>query len=308
MKKNIDDTKIPLFGFGEELDAFKIYSLAGSNNSGTNLPHIISVPHRHDYFELLVFTTAGGYHLIDFEKNEILKESIHFVAPAQVHLIYREPMCKGFLLAFSKSFLAELLDQHISYNDLPYYKYGCNPIMNLKPSFFAEILELTNKISDEYISDHLYRYQLIKSYLNIILIKTKALYEAIYEKPIQPNNSYRKLFLQFQELVDEQYRLSAEVNYYASLINISPGHLNKISKNVTGRNAYDHIKEKILLEAKRLLAVTDLTQKEIAVQLGFNDVFYFNRYFKKNIGLAPGQFRIQQQGIFKQIRLLDFRY
>ncbi len=71
----------------------------------------------------------------------------------------------------------------------------------------------------------------------------------------------------------------------------APGHLRDMVKQETGRTVGDWVRERRALEARRLLAHTELTVAEVAYQIGFEDPSYFGRFFLKNGGVSPGKFR-----------------
>ena len=74
-------------------------------------------------------------------------------------------------------------------------------------------------------------------------------------------------------------------------MHITPGHLNDVIKEVTGKNAKQFIDDRRILEAKRLLYWTEKPVKEIAWELGFDDAAYFTRYYKKETGELPTAFQ-----------------
>lgn len=77
------------------------------------------------------------------------------------------------------------------------------------------------------------------------------------------------------------------------MLSLSPIQLNKMVKMITGKNASDLIISRIMLEAKRLIAYTELSNKEIAFKLNYEDPSYFSRMFRKKMGVSPSAFREQ---------------
>ena len=96
---------------------------------------------------------------------------------------------------------------------------------------------------------------------------------------------------QFKSLVEDNFQKCHLVKDYAALLDTTPARLNKQVKALTNANASDFIYDRIVLEIKRLLMHTDLTNKEIAYQLHFEDPSYFNRFFRKYAGMTPSDFR-----------------
>jgi AraC-like DNA-binding protein len=130
--------------------------------------------------------------------------------------------------------------------------------------------------------------------LNIVQSYLIALFYEMNKNAIKtPKNisAAETITAKFKELIHDQIKTHHEVNYYASLLNITPNHLNKCVKTVTGKSAVKWIDDNIVLEAKYLLFQTTLTVGEIATQAGFEDQSYFSRFFKKLEGISPVQYR-----------------
>ena len=92
-------------------------------------------------------------------------------------------------------------------------------------------------------------------------------------------------------MVEKEYRAQRQPAHYATQLNITEKKLNGICKDNSGENAGNYIKNRVLLEAKRLLNNTNHNIKEIAYFLGFEDPSYFNRFFRAKTGLTAGDFR-----------------
>jgi AraC-like DNA-binding protein len=101
----------------------------------------------------------------------------------------------------------------------------------------------------------------------------------------------RHILLNFIDLINQHHTTHHEVAGYASMLNITPGYLGDIIKDISGKTALSHIHERIAVEAKRMLLHTELTVKEITDELGFQDAAYFNRFFKRMAGTTPAAYR-----------------
>jgi AraC family transcriptional regulator, transcriptional activator of pobA len=95
----------------------------------------------------------------------------------------------------------------------------------------------------------------------------------------------------FQQLIDKHYTSIRLPKEYADLLYITPNHLNTLCHEMLGKSAGDIIRDRVILEAKRLLTSADLRISQISDQLNFKDNSYFNRFFKKYTGLTPDDFR-----------------
>ncbi|TGL88806.1 AraC family transcriptional regulator [Leptospira congkakensis] len=133
--------------------------------------------------------------------------------------------------------------------------------------------------------------ELLFLYLNRYIQKNQKLI------PMKAN----RIVYEFFRLLNLSQGEIRSVNYFASQLAITPGHLSDIVKEVTGRSASDFIKENVIRRAFRLLEHTDERISDIALQLNFQDSAYFTRFFKKKTGLSPSEFRKNKNPTFVQI-------
>ena len=134
----------------------------------------------------------------------------------------------------------------------------------------------------------------------LVLCQLKAFFIGFHEY-LQRNPQYRpdevksyrvrKLFNCFMSLMERDYKLSRNVNYYASLMNITPKYLTTIVCQVTGHTPKEIIDQYVILQIKMQLKRTPQSIKEIAWEYHFADTSFFCRYFKKHTGLTPQQER-----------------
>lgn len=281
---------IPVFDFNKKLSkgtSFEFTKLEESYN-----PYDANHPHRHNYYEVLFFNGAGGSHEIDFNSYPIEKNSIHFISPGQVHLLMRKPNVTGFVISFADDFF---LDKRSGLNfmeTLPYFGGSEKfPIVRLSgTNQKKEAEELFNQISREFHSDLEDRIQALSSWVSLFLIFCRRLY---LTQPISAKAGTFKndLARKFIRLVDNQFIGLKSVSDYADLLNISPGHLNDSIKKETGKSASEIIHDRIVLESKRLLYHSEMSVKEIAIHLNYEDPSYFSKFFKKQTKATPDQFR-----------------
>ena len=138
---------------------------------------------------------------------------------------------------------------------------------------------------------------MLSAYLTVLLTYLSRLYT---EQFTGAEPSADKLLLKtYQAKVEECYRELHEVGAYAALLHISAGHLSEVVKAQSGKPASKHVHERLVLEAKRLLFYTQHSLKEIAFDLGFSDASYFNRFFKREAGATPAEYRATIRKIYQ---------
>jgi len=252
----------------------------------------VKYPHRHDFFEILFITRGEGGHTIDDHKYTIVPNSIFFLTPGQIHNLELSDDIDGYIFLFTAEFyLLNKLDKN-KLLELPFFfniSGGPDPLILeqredselLKFLFQRSIVErnATTEVSEE----------IIRSILDIILLTCKKLYPDNNE--LGKLSKGRLLVKRFKQLVEEKYADYKSVKDYSDHLGVTASHLSESIKSHTGRTSGEIIRDKIILETKRLLIHTDLTISEICYQLKFTDQSYFSKYFKSGTGESPGDFR-----------------
>jgi AraC family transcriptional activator of pobA len=106
----------------------------------------------------------------------------------------------------------------------------------------------------------------------------------------------------FFAMVEESYAKHHSVAHYARRIGITAAHLNVLCRQAVNQSALELIHERMLLEAKRNLVYTSMTVSAVSYMLGFSDPAYFTRFFKRQTGMSPKEFRLQAKAMFDQAR------
>ncbi len=249
-----------------------------------------TIPHRHTFFELLFFTKADGQHEIDFNHYPIEDDSVHFVSPGQIHNLTLKKT-RGYVICFTEEFVALKYKERFV-ETFPFYNSSNYPVLNLGKELSSDIHNLITSINKELQTNGDAMLDLCRSYLNIILLKLKSHFTNNLKntKTLQTKVQKQKVLL-FKKLIDTHYLAHQPVSFYAAELNISPNHLNVLCKQEEGKTATQLIQERLILESKRLLYATEMTSKQISFYLHFEDVPYFNRFFKKHTQLTPLQYR-----------------
>lgn len=248
-----------------------------------------NIPHRHNYYEVFIFKKGGGIHEIDFSTFEIVSNSIHFVSPGQVHQVQRSLNTYGQLILFSRDFYGLNINNKDLLFDLPFLNNNSsNPILNLSEIEMSVFLPLLETIDTEFKSDNQQREEIIRSYLHILLMRSHQLYANKYPEASTVQGS--KMYKDFRILLEKNFIRLHKVKEYAELMSTTQKTLNETIKKLTGKTASDHIYDRIILEAKRLLKHSALNTKEIAYFLNYQDPAHFSKFFKTKTGLSPSDY------------------
>ena len=268
-----------------------------------NLPFIITqfeimndeaqadFPHRHDYYTILFVEDGAGKHIIDYEPYDINPPAFYFISKGQIHFWKLKKPLIGRVLLFPREFLippAEKKNNHeddlVIFNSLSNAPYVCIADDNL-----PKVHELLTNLSEEYSRQSECSPSILRAYLHILLVNLLRIYAQ--ELPTNILDTTNSMVRKFRQLVSENYLTVRSVQEYADLIGISATHLRDTVKDITGYSPGQLIRQEIIFEAKRRLANTELTTAEIGYALNFDDTSYFSRFFKRETGKSPSNYR-----------------
>ena len=250
----------------------------------------LKAPHRHDHFAVFFINAGKGEHAIDFKKYTLRKNRVFLLTPGQIHAWKFERKSAGYVLLFSKEFFSVANQNRDLRNFLFYRVQKAKPYFDMVPQTGNDVMQLFKQIEKECSNGEVFAYQFIRSYLNILLLKLTRLHNQSAGIEVSVSAAFRKV-REYERIINKNYKSMRAVTDYARLLRVTPNYLNAVCKKVVGKPAGAMLRERILLEAKRLLANTDSTASEIAYQLNFEDNSYFGRFFKKNTKTTPAKFR-----------------
>jgi len=248
-------------------------------------------PHRHNYYTVLVVNKAKGLHKIDFNTYELSNQQIFFVAPGQVHQVIETEKSFGFVMTFSNHFLVE--------NSIPisfieslnlFQNYGQSPPLFPSKEQFDIIEDFAKSIFKLFNTETNMKSFSIGAFLKLLLIECNNIC-AINPIESDIDSTGDNLIRAFRKAVEKNYKKEHSTTYYANGLYITPDHLNRTIKAKTGKTAKDYIQARIITEAKRLLYFSNLSNKEIAYELGFTEPANFSAFFKKHTQLSPLNFK-----------------
>ncbi|MBB1138054.1 helix-turn-helix domain-containing protein [Myroides sp. WP-1] len=247
--------------------------------------------HKNDFFQIIYITGGTGIQYIDLQAYEVKQGDVIFLNTWQQHSWSYNSTTQGYILSFSPSFITQFVSDHLFVHNLPYFKrFTSHHLLELKYELSEWIQDTMDRMHKEYETENGEYLNLVRAYLLEILL----LCEKEIDKAESSNSNHAKsneLVKAFEALIDKhfyEYRFPKE---YAKVLLVTPNYLNALCQKIKNKSAGDMIRDRILIECKRLLIHTNLSASEIAYQLNFKDNSYFSRFFKKHIGIAPDEFR-----------------
>jgi len=248
-------------------------------------------PHRHDFYHIAWVVSGTGHHVIDSVRHEVRPQSLFFMAPGQIHDFVLSSDTVGWSISFSSEFFSFRVKNRHSETEVPVYDFDhLSPAVYLNDAQAREMMRLLDDIMDEYNAESLGYQDAIWAYLRIFLIKAARMSSA---QAISDAGASRSVQLsrRFKSLLEKHFRSVNDPADYARLLNVTERALNEATRTALGSTAGKLIRERVMLEAKRLLLHSEVNVAEIATQLSFDDPAYFSRCFRKHTGRSPVDYR-----------------
>jgi len=250
----------------------------------------LHTPHRHSFYHFVLFTKGKGSHNIDFENFTIKPFQIYFMIPGQVHSWHFGSDVDGYIVHFNESLFSSFLQNAQYLERFPFFSGNSKDgVCQLPVSVHDRILFLFQSMLEEVKESKELNLDMIRLRLLELFITVER--HCVRKKDKSIPQQKLILLKNFKQLIDKHFRSLKLPKEYAEILYITPNHLNALSQDLLGKTAGDVIRDRILLEAKRLLTNADMTVTEIAYDLNFQDNSYFNRFFKKYTGTTPEEFR-----------------
>lgn len=245
----------------------------------------VHTQHGHDFYHLAMFISGSGTHTIDFTTFTVKPFQIYFMVPGQVHSWYFRPGVNGYIVHFSAAFFRSFLLNHDYLERFPFFSGNSkDQVVNIPVNARKQITSVFENMLPETTVHDMIRVLLLELFLRVEKISAPTAQQTV---PQQKQLVMRN----FRQLINKHFRTIKLPKEYAELLYITPNHLNALCQDLLGKTAGELIRERILLEAKRMLTNADLTITQIAHDLNFQDNSYFTRFFKKYEEVTPDEFR-----------------
>ncbi len=287
---------------GKKMPTYSICNLLGADRCLTEIMvtrlsefvethRDIQFPHRHDFYQMVLFTGGSGRHTIDFHQYDIVPHQVYYMAPGQIHSWSFDAGVEGYLVNFNESFYTSICHNPNYVRDFPLFSNITGVSVNtLDMSCCAEVEQTFAQMLEEFEQGGDFNMDILRGMLTIILVRLSRVAPNTFKQGASKHNQV--LMRQFEKLIEIHFREKRLPKEYAEMMFVTPNHLNALTNNVMGKSAGELIRERVLLEAKRLLANSDLMIGQIAEILQFEDNAYFTRFFKKYLGTTPEGFRM----------------
>ncbi len=241
------------------------------------------------WYSFIYINKGSGILQIDFDEHVALKNSVFFIEKYKYWTWLKHKNIGGVLVQFTDSFY------NIIYTGNPKIKSDQSLISDINP--FIVIQDIHEKEWANVFDILLLEYSLLKENSKEILCLVLKILILMYRRNAYAKNLMvisdrrKQLLSEFRKLVNNKFIEIKTPKEYAVRLNITPNYLNSLCKEIYEKTVSEIIQERVILEAKRMLAHSGLSVSEIGYKLGFVDNSYFGRYFKKSVGTSPDRYR-----------------
>lgn len=251
--------------------------------------------HRHDFLELFYFHRGDGTHQNDFHDYAIRAPSLVFVDAGHVHSWPEAMRLRGDMLSFDAALAVQ---ESTVEKTLAMFLPPAPVVIPLSKTEAVAVEQWFVRIRQEWRQREPGWMRAIRSCLRLLHVDADRSHARQQPNAAPQDRAGARLCREFLLLLEKNLHADASPKKLAAGLCVSADHLSATLRALTGKTAMQHIQDRLLLEARRLLAHSRLDVAEIAYDLGYKDVSYFGRVFRKHEGVPPGEFRkrFAQQG------------
>lgn len=246
-------------------------------------------------YEIIFIMDGGGYYITG-ERQYLLKQGcVYCITPGSEYSFLLREGSAAYVMSFSESFLnADKGDFECLPDAILFSQLKNNPELQMETEAFEETCDILQVLLKEFNRHALLRTEIVRKLFRIILFHLKQ--QTRYDLSLKHDDPGHHLVNNFFLLLENNFGENREVGYYARELFVTPNYLNHCIKKSTGFSTKYHISQRIINEAKRKACYGEITLKQIAYMLGFEDACHFSRFFKKGTGYNFTQYKKMQLG------------
>ncbi|GHD00250.1 transcriptional regulator [Streptomyces violarus] len=245
--------------------------------------------HRIDFHVVMLFAEGPVRHMVDFTEHEAMAGDLLWIRPGQVHRFSRTSEYRGTVLTMQPGFLPRATVEATGL-----YRYDLPPLLRPDPAELTGLRAALEHLRREYedtatlpLSLHT---AVLRHSLTAFLLRLAHLAASSAESVRQQSDS---TFTLFRDAVEQDFATNHSVSAYADALGYSRRTLVRAVRAATGETPKAFIDKRVVLEAKRLLAHTDLPIGRVGAAVGFPDAANFSKFFHQHTDLTPAAFRAE---------------
>jgi AraC family transcriptional activator of pobA len=247
---------------------------------------------RNTYYSVIWIQNGSGKLRSDFSEYDIEAGTMLAFTPYQPYMISPEQQISGVAMQFHPDFFCiHKHNKEVSCSGVLFNNIYHPPFVKIDANTALTFNMLLGQIKAEMQNEAMAQYEILISYLKIFLITASRLKAQQQELESQETDTKTFILQNLKESIELNFKTKHTASDYADMLNISAKALARITKANFNKTVSNLIAERIVIEAKRELYLTNRTIKEIAYGLGYEDEYYFSRFFKTNADVSPQMYR-----------------
>ena len=288
---------LPLYEMKEASDAYLQFEMMRMPDFFRHKNNNPFEAHIHGFYQILYFRSARGSHFVDFTRYPVCGNMLFFISPGQIHYFDREICSEGTILHFNANFLSDESSSEsafLKYN--MFNAFDAEPFCRLSDDAADKLDLIIRNLHDETSNKDSFAHRdYLKCLVHLFLIEARRAGHWNAGNLLCMNHSASRIFIRFRQMLECNYKSMHTVKEYAAALNISSKTLTNCVAESARSTPLKLINDRIVLEAKRQLFYSDIKVKELAYRLGFEDPSYFVKFFKRQSGFLPAEFRDKSQ-------------
>ncbi|GAA3741847.1 helix-turn-helix domain-containing protein [Flavobacterium ginsengisoli] len=248
---------------------------------------------RNNYFTIIIITSGEGLAKVDLSEYSFQENTLFAFYPYQPFMLASEKPLTGISIQFHHDFFC-IYKHHkeIASNGILFNNVYQQPFIFLDQNNKQTLLNIVKEIVNELKMEALRKDEVLVSYLKIFLVfATRIKLEQQSIKEVNVTDKQLFIVQNLRNAIEDDFRTKHSASEYADMLHVTPVVLARAAKNHFNMTLSDLITERIIVEAKRELYLTNKTVKEIAYELGYDDEYYFSRVFKGKTDISPQLYR-----------------
>jgi len=246
-------------------------------------------PHRKTVNDFLFLTEGHSIRSKGLHEYKFGENTFFFLPAYQISTHeYVSTDAKGYFCHFDAEIFSKLFTKTQLSEDFNFWQFSGEPLVEVTNAMKKPILNILERLLYEYETNKSLNPNLITSYL-LTLFTEISIFQK--EQVNLPKNAALRVTEKYKNLLSQHIYKTNKVADYASMLAITPDHLNKCVKSTIGRTSQELLADMIILEAKVLLKQSSLSISEIAFKFSETNPSDFTRFFKGKTGVSPKEFR-----------------